>query len=253
MGNQEVFKYVLPDGTRGVFTLEDISKMNMPTFMYYKDYFVNVRDTIRYDMAVYEKATITPLHTHQLFRNGVGQEEKYATSDTEFTKTKLHTNMGRKGEVPQGGLWVIYDISAPITFYAGKPTSIDANGAISNAKASFVATNDPAIIADAWGNQVELKYMEGDDEDGIVKGLLKDFAPNSGLSGALGSSVGGFVQNAMIPNVNLRSPRVLEGGQDFTVLLTPVCNFDTTNATGIDQIIRQKVELRVIELVKRSV
>lgn len=247
---EQVFRFRMPDGKQGSFSVQDIMAMTMPEFLYYKDFLVNVRDVTRYDTAVYEKTTITALHTHQLFRNGVGQEEKFATSDTEFVKTKFHTNMGRKGEVPQGGLWIVYDVAAPAAFSAGKPTTKAANGSVTNAKASFVATNDPALILDAWLNQVELKYVEGESEDGIIKGLLKDFPANSGQSGFLGSSVGGIAQNAMVPNVSLRSPRILEGGQDFTVILSPFCDFDTTNATGIDQIITQKVELKTIELVK---
>lgn len=247
---QEVFEYRLPNGKSGVFTIADIQGMSMPEFLYYKDYLVNVRDVTRYDTAVYEKAVITSQHVHQLFRKGIGQQDKFATSDTALLKTEFHTNMPRQGEVPQGGLWIVYDIAAPKAFTAGKPTTMAANGAITNPKATFVASNDPALILEAWTNQVKLKYTEGDSEDGIIKGLLKDFPANTGQTGYLGSSVGGVAQNAMIPNVSLRSPRVLQAGQDFTVILTPLCDFDTTNANGIDQIIAQKVELKTIELVR---
>lgn len=246
----QVFEYRLPNGKQGVFTVEDIEKMSMPEFLYFKDYLVNVRDVTRYDTAVYEKTVITPQHRHQLFRKGIGQQDKMATSDTALLKTEFHTNMPREGEVPAGGLWIVYDIAAPKAFTAGKPATLAANGAITNSKATFVASNDPALNLEAWTNQVKLKYTEGDSEDGIIRGLLKDFPANTGQSGYLGSSVGGVAQNAMIPNVSLRSPRVLQAGQDFTVELIPLCDFDTTNATGIDQIITQKVELKTIELVK---
>ena len=246
----DIFVYQMPDGRSGTFTVADIQGMSMPEFLMYKDYLVNVRDRVRYDTAVYEKVIITPQMKHELFRKGIGQAEKFATSDNTFVKTEFHTNMPRQGEVPAGGLWIIYDVSAPKAFTAGEPTTRAANGAITNAKASFAATNDPALNLEAWTNQIKLKYTEGDSEDGIIKGRLKEFPANTGQTGYLGSSVGGVAQNALIPNVALRSPRVLLHGQDFTVGLEPLCDFDASAATGINQIITQQIELRTIELVK---
>lgn len=250
MSQQQVFEYRLPNGKAGYFTTDDIEGMSMPEFLYYKDYLVNVRDVTRYDTAVYEKVVVTSQHVHQLFRKGIGQQDKFATSDNAFVKNEFHTNMPRQGEVPAGGLWILYDVAAPKAFTAGKPTTVGASGQITNAKATFVASNDPALNLEAWINQMKLKYTEGDSEDGIIRGLLKDFPANTGQSGYLGSSVGGVAQNAMIPNVSLRSPRILQAGQDFTAILQPLCDFDLTTANGIDQMVTQKVELKTIELVK---
>lgn len=248
-----VLGFLRPDGSRGAISVKELIGMDPQEFLVFKDRLVNVRDTVKYDMAIFEKvASITPQHKMEIFRKGEGQSEKYATSDTTYNKTLFNTNIPRDGQVPAGGLWIIYDIAAPIRFVAGTPTTQAANGAITNAKVSaFSAYNDFALALDAWVNQTQLKYTEGSSEDAVVKGLIKDFPANSGQVGFAGSSVGGIAQNAMIPNVALRTPRVLEGGEEFAVEIAPLADFDTSSGSGINQMIVQKVELKVIELIRQ--
>lgn len=230
-------------------TAGEIMNMTMPEFLAFQERLVRVRRRVRYDTAVYEKVNVTPQMVHTLFRKGLGQTEKYATSDNTYTKTRFNTNMTRNGEFEQGSLTIIYDISAPQAFTAGEATARAANGAIINPKATFSANNDPALNLKAVQEQFELVYKEGDSEDGIFRGLIKEFSQNNGQSGFLGSSVGGVAQNVLWETKPLDNPRVLEGGEDFSIDLRPLADLDLSAATGINQILVQKVELSVIELI----
>lgn len=227
-------------------TIDQLMMMSMPEFLNFQNRLVNVRHRKRRDMALYEKTVITPQHHKAIFRKGVGQEDSYATSDTRYTKTRAHTNMQRDGEFQQGSLVIIKDISAIIEFTAGIPTTVE-HGLITNAKAVFPTNYDNCLALSAWKRQVELVYKEGESE--IVKGDLSEFPQNDGVSGFNGASPGGIAQNAFQPSMAFPNPRVLQGGDDFSVEIRPLCNFDTSQANGINQVIRQIVELYTVELV----
>ncbi len=196
-------------------------------------------------MAVVEAVIIPAGTTKDLFRKGTGQEDTFATSDTEYKKTRQHTNMHRGGEFEQGSLVIITDISAPKAFFSGLPTAV-VNGIVTNARATFPAYIDPALLLDTWLNCVELDYREG--EASINADPLTRFSQNSGVSGVIGGSNGGIIQNAFMPSLSLDNPRILEGGEDFSVRLQTMSSFDAS-ATGVNMPIAQKVVLSTTELV----
>ncbi len=225
---------------------EEIMRMSMPEFLQFQNRLVSVRHRTRYDLAVWEKVIITQEMAKAIFRKGVGQEDNYASSDIRFTKTRAHTNMMRNGEFDQGSLAIITDISAKMSIYPSLPTTQD-KGLITNCKATFPAYIDPALILGVWKEQTEVAYKEGDSE--IFKGLVSEFPQNDGISGFVGANGGGVAQNVLMAQANLANPRVLHGGEDFSVDVRPLAAFDATAATGINQQVVQKIELKTIELV----
>lgn len=242
----QVFRFKANSGGTSPISMKEIREMSMPEFLQFKDRLVNVRERERYDKAIFEAVIIKAGTIKDIFRKGVGQEDTLATSDTEYKKSRWHTNMHRGGEFEQGAMVVVYDISAPKAFFAGKPTT-STNGAVTNAKATFPADIDPALVMDTWLKCVELDYREG--EYSINAEPLRRYPQNDGQSGVLGSSPGGFVQNAFMPSMALKAPRTLEGGDDFSVRLTALHDFDAS-ATGINQVIVQEVILSTIELIR---
>ena len=243
---EPVFRFKANGGGTLPITMKEIQDMSMPEFLQFKDKLVNVRERERYDKAIYEAVNIKAGLVKDIFRKGYGQEDTYATSDTEYKKTKWHTNMHRSGEFEQGSLVIITDISAPKAFFAGKPTTV-LNGQVTNAKATFPTDTDPALSLDTWLKCVVLDYREG--ESSINEEPLRRYPQNDGQSGVIGASQGGLMQNAFMPSVALKNPRTLIGGEDFSVRLTTLHDFDAS-ATGLNQVIVQEVILSTIELIR---
>jgi hypothetical protein len=247
-----VFRYKTDPNNLDPKSLKEISAaeimaMSMPEFLQFKSKLANVRHRKRYDVAVFEAVGIPAGTTKTIFRKGIGQEDSLATSDTRFAKTRAHTNMSRDGEFEQGSLVIIEDVSAVQAITSGVPATV-VNGIVTNARATFPAFLDPALVLNVWLNQVELAYKEGETE--IQKGLLSEFPQNSGVSGFLGASPGGIAQNAFMPVMAMANPRVLEGGEDFSVDIRTLASFDATVATGVGLQITQKVELSTIEVIQ---
>ncbi len=250
MGDQ-VFRFKSNPGMTpamyGEISAAEIARMPSQEFLVFKGRLMNVRHRTRYDTAVYEKGVIAANNSHDLFRSGLGDKAKYANSNNEYTKTRAHTNMNRKGEFPQGSLTIITDVVAKKAFTSGIPTGVT-EGIVTNAKAlAAVATNDPTLNLLTWLENVYLSYRE--DDVAKIENYLGKFAQNEGISGFMGASVGGVAQNFATLGVALVTPRILEGGEDFSVRLDNLAAFDISTATGIDQIVVQRVELETVELI----
>jgi hypothetical protein len=232
----------------GIISADEIMRMSSQEFLVFKNRLANVRRRTRYDTAVYEKAVIAAGTTVDLFRAGIGDRQKFATSNAEFLKTRAHTNMTRKGEFEQGSLVIITDIVAKKFFTSGLATTVT-DGIVTNSKAlAAVPTNDPTLNLLTWIENIELAYKEGEDDK--VVNLLSKFTQNDGISGFMGASVGGVAQNFAALGIPLPTPRVLEGGEDFSLQLRHHAAFDTSTATGIDQVVAQRVELETIEVIQ---
>ena len=249
---QPVFQFKTNPGSLqpaqyGVISIEEIMRMSSNEFLVFQDRLVNVRRRTRYDTAVYGKAVIAAETKVEFFRKGIGEGDVKIGTGAAYNKTRAHTNMPRKGEFPQGSLIIITDIVAKKAFTSGLPTGVT-DGIVTNAKAlAAVATNDPTLNLLTWLETVELAYRE--DELDKIQNYLGKFTQNEGISGFMGASIGGVAQNFGAPGVALVSPRVLEGGQDFSVQLRHLAAFDLSTATGIDQETTQRVELETIELI----
>lgn len=248
----QVLQYKNPIGSSqatGVISIQEIMKMPQPDFLVFKQRLMNVRFRTRYDTAVYEigAGVIAANTTVDLFRKGVGDKDTYGNSANEYKKTLGHTNMPKKGEFPQGSLIIIADIVAKKAFTSGLPTGVTA-GIVTNPKAAAaVATNDPTLNLLTWLENVHLDYTE----DGLAKvtNYLGKFTQNEGISGFMGASVGGVAQNFGALGSPLPQPRAMEGGDDFGIVLRHVADFDNTAATGINQVVTQRVELETVELI----
>jgi hypothetical protein len=248
--SEAVFRYKnnpssLNPAEMSIISANEIMNMTSQEFLNFKGRLANVRHRTRFDTAVWEAAIITPAMVATIFRKGVGQTDKYASSDTTFNKTRAHTNMTRNGEFPQGSLVIVADVIARKAFTSGVPTTV-VNGVITNPRATFPAYLDPALALQVWTENVEMAYRE-DDVDKVAD-TLNRFPQNDGMSGAIGASQGGIMQNVMMPRFGLHSPRVLDGGDDFSVEIRPLANFDAS-VTGINQVIIQRVELETVEVI----
>jgi hypothetical protein len=153
--------------------------------------------------------------------------------------------MPRKGEFPQGSLVIVGDIVARKAFTSGKATTVVA-GIVTNPLATFPANIDPALILQTWTENVELAWRQ-DDVD-IESDFLCKYPQNDGMSGAIGASQGGIMQNFGVAAMGLKQPVVLDGGDDFTVQLRPLAPFDASTASGIDMQIVQRIELITTEV-----
>lgn len=231
----------------GTITAAEIQAMTMQEFLSFQGQLVNVRRRKRRDLAAWEKNnTITTAMSKEIFRKGLGDQDTYATSATEFTKTRAQTNMQRGGNFGEGSLTIISQIEAYVHTTALIPTTV-AGGVITNPLGLAALTLwDPAMVEVMLQNQFELGFYRG--ETLIVDGLLKDFPQAAGVSGSIGNSVGGVFQNALFDGNFLDNPQVLANDEDFHVLLSPLCSMDFTAATGENIQVTIGVELNTVEL-----
>ncbi|HEX8637863.1 MAG TPA: hypothetical protein VF692_07375, partial [Pyrinomonadaceae bacterium] len=92
----------------GVLTAQEIMNMPMPEFLLWRDRLMNVTRRKRRDIAVFKNnIVVTPEHRKQIFRKGIGEEDTYANINTEFQKTRAHTNMSRGGHFGEGNLTIV--------------------------------------------------------------------------------------------------------------------------------------------------
>lgn len=246
----KVFKYKGKDGSEKEISIDEIQKMTMPEFLYFQDRLMKVRRRRRRDIAIFENnVKVTPQHSKEIFRKGIGEEDTYATSNTEFVKNRAHTNMLRGGHFGEGNMTIITSIEAHYTATALQATTTE-HGIVLNPKGVVPTAYDPFLLGNAWLTQTELVFRRG--ETIIVDGLLEDFPQMSGLSGVAGASVGALVQNAFLPNNFLNQPEVLVDTEDFAIEINPLAReFDLTSASGLNIGIVQEVKLNTIELVRQ--
>ncbi|HEX9961137.1 MAG TPA: hypothetical protein VGB00_09410 [Pyrinomonadaceae bacterium] len=235
------------DGGTGVISLADIEKMEMPEFIAFEGRLLSMRRERRYDVAIWEdNTTILPAHFKEMFRTGVNQKDTYATSDTEFLKSLIHTNMERKGEFAAGSIVIVKNVEAEFYCTGGTPTTQLA-GVVTNAKASFPSYIAPAMLTKVWNRQTYLEFKRG--KDTVVEGLLENFPTKTGLTGAIGANSDAIVQNVLYSLPLMPNPQTFTDGQDFYVNVKPLAaSFDNTNATGVGQELVVKVTLETLEL-----
>jgi hypothetical protein len=224
--------------------LED---MTIPQFVSFEGRLHNVRRDRVYDTIVFEaNTTITPAHKKTLFRKGIDEMESYATSATEYKKTLIHTNMLKGGEFEKNDLVIIRNIEVQHPMFGGVPVTVSA-GEIQNARVTFPGTYDPAVAAWAWLSQSLIQFKRGNSV--IVENLAINFPQDAGLYAAYGANAGAYVQNGQGVNL-LPGVQVLEGGDDFSVVFTPLATtFNNTTATpGLDQQIKTTIVLDLLRL-----
>jgi hypothetical protein len=243
----KTLKFVQNSGATGTITLPEIEAMSMPEFVAFENRLLSVRRERRYDVAIWERnKTILPAHFKEMFRQGVNQKDTYATSDNEYLKSLIHTNMERKGEFASGSIVIVKGVEADFYCTGGKPTAQTA-GVVTNAKATFPASIAPALLTKVWNRQTYLEFKRG--KDTVVEGLLENFPSKTGLSGSIGANSDAVVQNILIGQPLMPNPQTFTDGQDFYVNVRPLApEFDNTTATGLDQEIVVKITLETLEL-----
>jgi hypothetical protein len=225
---------------------KQLEGMTIPQFLNIEGRIHNVRRDRVYDTVIYDtNTTVTAAAKRTLFRKGLDQGDTTAVSGTAFKKTLSHTNMLKDGEFEKNDLVIVRNVEIELPAFGGKPTT-QANGVITNAKATFPATYDPALAAYAWLSQLWVEFKRGGKT--VYENLAINFPQDAGLYAAFGANSGAYVQNGnganLMPNV-----QVLEGGDDFSVVLTPLADFDLTTATGLNMEWKTKVVLDVQRVV----
>jgi hypothetical protein len=235
----------------GVIYKQEIMEMPIPQFKEFMGRMVNVKRRVRYDHIIYQPVNILQNHFQSAFRNGRDQSDYYATDKTEagkYAKNEWYTNMSRGGAFQKSDSVIIHAIEAPVTFTGGRPTTVSA-GIITDPTATFVGANyDPCLLQHAWGKNFRLEFMMGDDSK--IKGRLDDFPMLSGgQTAALGATAGGVSQNGHFSTNHLTRPRVIEGDEDFRILVTPLSpvGLDLTN---YGRQYAQEIRMHTVEVVQ---
>jgi hypothetical protein len=245
MAIDKVFQFQNPQGGISAVDANAIEAMSIPQFAQFQDRLVRVRRDRRHDTLLIATDTMVAAGTKKsLFRKGIGEDDNFFGSNTEFTKSLLHTNMLRNGEFEQGDLVIIKNIEVEQPSFGGLATT-EANGAVTNAKATFPAAYDPALAVYTWLNQLAVRFKRGNTV--IFETLAINLSQDAGIYAAFGANSGAYVQNGngtnLMPNV-----QVLAGGEDFSVEVEALANFDLTAATGLNRPWKTKLVLETIEL-----
>jgi hypothetical protein len=243
-------KQVTPPGTAniiGQISLDEIADMPMPEFLQLESRLMNVRKRKRRDVAVYEKNTaITTAMTKEIFRKGVGADESFATSATEYIKNRWHTNMPRGGDFGEGSVTIVKSLEVFISTFALVPTTFVGGAATNLLGLAALTLYDPGLVEATLVKWAEIGFYRG--ETLIVDGLAEEFPAQDVVSGVAGAAVGALFQNGGLPGKPLENPEVLVDNEDFHVLVSPLHALDMTSATGLNLPINVFVKLSTTEL-----
>ena len=243
-----MFQLVNPNGQIiDSVSADQLERMTVAQFANLEGNLYNVRHNRRYDTAVWKANAAVTAETHKvtLFRKGVGEQDTYGNDPASaYTKSLIHTNMLKSGEFEQGDLVIIKNVEIEKVAFGGKPTT-RAAGIVTNAKATFPSDRDPAMENYYWLNQLLVQFRRGNTV--IVENQAINFPQDAGILASFGANSGAYAQNGyganLLPNV-----QVLAGGDDFSVVLNPLANFDLTNTSALGDEIATKVVLETIEL-----
>ena len=243
--NAGYFRGVNANNQAFELTLDQIEKMSIHQFINIDGYLVNVDWNRRYDTVVFETNTTVPEGgSKKIFRKGLEEKDEYFESVNTYTKTLVHTNMLKGGEFDEGDLTVIKNLEVELPMFGGKPTT-QAAGVVTNAKASFPATFDPALAAYRFLNQTWIQFMQG--KDVIFENKALYFASKAWLLAAFGANSGAYVQNGYGQNY-MRKPRIIRGSRDFSVNVISLASYDLTTATGLNMEVSMTIALETTEL-----
>lgn len=238
----------IEDGVLREASARAIENMTTPQFGEIDGKLVNVNWTQRYDTVVVKAdTTVAEGAKQKYFAKGLEEKDTYfglTGAANEFTKTLVHTNMLKGGEFDEGELTILKNLQIELPMFGGKPTT-QAAGIVTNAKATFPATFDPALAAWRWLNQTWIEFIQGNKT--IYEGKAIYFMQKAGLYAAFGANAGAYVQNGNGMNIMTR-PRVIEGSRDFSVRVTALASWDNTNATGINQELTMGICFETTEL-----
>lgn len=236
----------------GQVSIADIKNMTINEFYSIKDRLLTLRENYRYDSLIYNAGTAVSLAQQPLsFRNGINEQNPVANVPaTTYKQTRFHTNMNQQGNFGDGSLTICYALEYNVTFTALKGTSYTdatAYGANVNPLGVATAAYDPALLESSWIDQVELQWLR--DEQTIIRNKAALFPTANGISGVLGASVGGVMQNVGYDGHQnlLNNPQVFIDNQDFSVASNHLAPFDLTSGTGLNIGFKATIGFRTLE------
>jgi hypothetical protein len=216
---------VNPGNPSGLSELDPKAISSMPLAQYYtmQNNFVNTQAAVYYDTAVYAAGTaITPQHVAKLFTKGKNQGTSVVQTGTAIAeKGAFMTNMIGDGEFEGGVTFLLEQIVADIWLNGERVTTVGTKGDIQVPTVSPLATYSASAHIGALRDQFELVYLRN--EEPKLRGTLAEFPSPFIVSGAFGSSLGGFVQNGFTRTWNkLSRVPVLQSEDKFSVEIRPL-------------------------------
>lgn len=225
--------------TMGKVSIKEISNMEINEFYNIKNRLLICRETVYYDTLVYDAGTsVTTAMQPLAFSNGLKETNQVVNTATTYQQQRFHTNMSQGGNFPAGSLTIVYAIEYNIKFNALRGTTYtdaQAYGANTNPLGVAPAAYDPFLLETDWLRQTELQLLRDGDQT-IIRNQAQFFPVNNGVSGALGSSVGGVAQNIDFGGNQalLKNPQVFIDNAAFNVQINHLAPFNLTSASGLN-------------------
>lgn len=206
---------------------EVLEKMSLAE--YFRDLqgrIVNANSAFYYDSTYVKVGVAVPANAKKsLFSLGKAESDtQFGTSTTTGEKGEFLTNMLTNGEFEGGTTFIMEGVGVQVIATADLPTTVGANGAITapnyTASTTISGVNNLIMIL----NNLELRYVRGDEIK--KRGPLQFWPapPGVGLEGASGSPNGGFFQNGRSGLVQFSRPVVLGSEDQF--------RFEIANVAG---------------------
>lgn len=204
-------------------------------------------DWVEYDTRYAKAGAALPQTPFQSFQVPIGGQETLINDTTvSFAKTEMDTNLVQQGQLERGQLLIVESIQASVcipgnfdlTLQSTGNTTLPATLPGDNVSTTGTAGNIAANLAFALLRGLTLKLKVGTNE--FEKGPLMQFPSEFGITGFGTSAFTGTAQaGVIVPEdtiVNngfgqprfLRFPRIIEAGQNFSII-TNVWNAFTPN------------------------
>lgn len=215
-------------------------------------------DWCQYDTRYAKAGAALPSTPFQAFQNAIGQQETLINDTAvSFAKTRMDTNMVQAGQLERGQLLIVESIQACVTVLGNfdltlqstgnttLPATLPTDAVQTNATAGNIATNLTRAIL--RGLTLQLKVGSNEFEGGPLIQFPSEFGMMGFATSAFtGTAVAGVttVPEDSVANNGfgepryLRFPRIIEAGQNFSVITTAWNAFTPNRAFDIQYILR---------------
>lgn len=214
-------------------------------------------DWCQYDTRYAKAAAALPATPFQAFQVAIGQQETLI-NDTAvtFAKSKNDTNMVQGGQLERGQLLIVESIQACVTVLGNfdltlqstgnttLPATLPGDNVTTAATAGSIATNLARAIL--RGLTLTLKVGNNTFEEGPLIQFPSEFGMTGfGTSAFTGTAQAGIIvpedsvaNNGFGQPRFLRFPRIIEAGQNFSIITTAWNTFTPNRAFDIQYILR---------------
>lgn len=214
-------------------------------------------DWCQYDTRYAKAGAALPSQPFQAFQTQIGQLESLINDTTvTFTKTRQDTNMVQAGQLERGQLLIIESIQACVTVLGNFDLTLQSSGNTTlpatlpgdNVTTAGTAGNIATNLARAILRGLTCVLKVGSNE--FESGPLIQFPSEFGMSGFGTSAFTGTAQAGIIVPEDsvanngfgqprfLRFPRIIEAGQNFSIITTAWNAFTPNRAFDIQYILR---------------